>query len=91
MGLDSARFLVGTVTPVKLVAADNESVHAHLHIEDKNSNNYVYVGGSATVGTATGFAMHSDIDLAVTLPAGQALWGIADADNVGVSVLRISN
>lgn len=91
MPLESARHVVGTAAPVKLVAADNESVHAHLHIEDKNSNHFVFIGGSATVDTATGFAMHSDIDLQLTLPAGQALWGIADADNVGVSVLRIFN
>lgn len=91
MPVESARFMLGTAVPVKLVAADNESVHAHIHIEDKQSQHYVYIGGSATVGTATGYAMHSEIDLQVTLPAGQSLWGIADTDQTGVSVLRISN
>lgn len=91
MPIESARYVLGTAVPVELVAADNESVHAHIHIEDKNGNHYVHVGGSATVGTATGYAMHSNIDLQITLPAGQALWGIATADGVGVSVLRIFN
>jgi hypothetical protein len=74
-------FTVGT-SPIVLITADNQNRVCYLHA----SSGSVYLGGSA-VTASTGLHLSNNQTITITLPLGEALYGIASSGTTDVRVL----
>jgi hypothetical protein len=79
--MKSQAFSVGTSVAV-LIAADNQNRTCYVHA----SSGSVYLGGSA-VTASTGMHLPSNQTITITLPVGEALYGIASSGTTDVRVL----
>jgi len=89
MPVHNQHFTLGTVTATQIVKQDTEPQQVMVHNAENAENTEVFIGNSS-VSSSNGIHVHSGENLQFTLPAGDGLWAIADADSPVVQVMRVT-
>ena len=90
MSLETQQVTVGTAS-VLLFGPTNNPRHVLLHNAQKNSNAYIWFGGSSAVTTSTGLHIDNADTYQLILWAGSELWAITDSGTKSLHVLWQDN
>jgi hypothetical protein len=88
MPIISSQLSIGTVASL-VISADDMSQVVHLYNAQKNDNQDIFLGGSATVSTSTGYHLTHMSDITLTLGPGDQLWAISDTNGRLLTVLNV--
>jgi hypothetical protein len=80
MTFQTAQFTVGTAA-VEIIAPQTNPTQIILHNAQKQSNNYIWFGGSSAVTTSNGIHLDNADDYQLVLQPGNSLWAISDANH----------
>ena len=80
MSLQTAQFTVGTAA-VEIISPKTNPTEIILHNAQKQSNQYIWFGGSDQVTTSTGIHLDNADDYQLTLQPGNSLWAISDSNH----------
>jgi hypothetical protein len=79
MTLQTAQYTVGTEA-IKILSSQSNPTQVILHNANKQSNNYIWFGGSSAVTTSTGIHLDNADDYQFVLQPGNELWAISNSD-----------
>ena len=79
MTFQTAQFTVGTAA-VQIIAPQTNPTQIILHNAQKQSNNYIWFGGSSAVTTSNGIHLDNADDYQLVLQPGNSLWAISDSN-----------
>ena len=77
-----------TATPQQVVGPATQRQVAHLHNQNKSSNNYVFIG-SQTVSTTNSIHLDPGESKVITLEPLDTLWAISDPVGLELGVLVV--
>ncbi len=80
MTFQTAQFTVGTAA-VEIIAPQTNPTQIILHNAQKQSNQYIWFGGSSAVTTSNGIHLDNADDYQMVLQPGNSLWAISDASH----------
>jgi hypothetical protein len=80
MPLQTAQYTVGTAA-VQIIAPQTNPTQIILHNAQKQSNNYIWFGGSSSVTTSNGIHLDNADDYQLVLQPGNELWAISDSNH----------
>lgn len=89
--ITTAHYTLTLGTATLIAAPHPQWQRVTMHNASKSSNNYVFIGGTATVGTATGLHIDPAGTLQLDLNANEEIWAVSDPDGLVVHVLRQTN
>lgn len=88
MPVFSSQLSISTV-PSLVVAEQATAQLAYLYNAQKNENQDIFLGGSASVTISTGYHLAHSSDLTVTLGPQDQLWAVSDASGRTLTVLNV--
>jgi hypothetical protein len=88
MPVFSAQYSIGTV-PSLVVAEQAMAQQVYLYNAQKNENQDIFLGGSASVTITTGHHLAHSSDLTITLGPQDQLWAVSDANGRTLTVLNV--
>lgn len=77
MVFQTAQYTVGT-TAIEIIKPQTNPTQVILHNAQKQSNEYIWFGGSSAVTTSTGIHLDNGDDYQLVLEPGNSLWAISD-------------
>lgn len=84
--LETKQVTVGTAS-VQILGMQDNPVQVILHNAQKNSNEYIWFGGSSAVTTSTGLHIDNSDTYQLVLKPGNELWAITDSGTKALHVL----
>jgi hypothetical protein len=86
MPLQTAQYAVGTAA-VEIMSPKTNPVQMILHNANKQSNRFIWFGGSADVTTSTGAHIDNSDTYQLVLQPGNSLWAISDGSDRDLHVI----
>lgn len=84
--LETKQVTVGTAS-VQILGTQDNPVQVILHNGQKNSNEYIWFGGSSAVTTSTGAHLDNADTYQLVIKPGNELWAITDSGTKTLHVL----
>ena len=84
--LQTSNYTITSGSAVLICDDDPSGIHLALHNTDSATS--IYLGGSASVTSTTGYRMDGKDKLVLILSATQSLWAITASGSATISVLR---
>ena len=89
MAFFSDVYTVGTVTAVQIVPPEVSPQHVTIHNQQKSSNHYFYLGGSAGITPTTAAHLDNAETRTFIIPPGNEMWALAGGNNYVIGVTRM--
>jgi hypothetical protein len=86
MPLQTAQYTIGTAS-VQILQPQSNPTQVILHNANKQSNRFIWFGGSADVTTTTGAHIDNSDTYQLVLQPGNSLWAISDDSDRALHVL----
>lgn len=89
MPIENAVYTLGSATATLVASNDNQAQSVHLKNMTKSSNEYIWLGGTSSVGTASGLELEPQEHIEIMIRPGDELWAISTPAGLKLGVLAV--
>ena len=89
MAFFSDVFTIGTATAVQVVPPSNVPQHVTIHNQQKQSNHFIYIGGSAGITSANAAHLDNAETRQFVIPPGDVMFALGGGNDYQIGVTRM--